>query len=311
MTALADLRPPNEADRPDGAASWVMMWTLDGAGRITQGGAESGTLIVLGSRTAHRYGVDPDQRHWVNWWAHFQPRASWLAALRPFRVGARAYAIGPLAPEVRPAVGDAWRRLHTYLRWSGGALPSLPPPDATSNRAVLVHDRRRCALGRTVLEEIVGLATTAGGLAGASAPAGTTAGASSGASAPAGASAGAPAPAGPDPVDARVRRVLAHIAADPGAPHTVRSLAELVSLSPSRLAHLFAETVGRSPMQAVRAARLDYAARLLTGTDLTVAQVAQAAGFASPFHFSRTFTGVYGVSPSAYRTSTDGHAVSS
>src|SRR5215467_6817406 len=89
MTALADLRPPNEADRPDGAASWVMMWTLDGAGRITQGGAEiraePGTLVVLGSRTAHRYGVDPDQRHWVkrhwvNWWAHFQPRTAAAAA---------------------------------------------------------------------------------------------------------------------------------------------------------------------------------------------------------------------------------------
>lgn len=71
-----------------------MMWTLDGAGRITHGRAEiraePGTLIALGSRTAHRYGVDPDERRWLNWWAHFQPRASWLAALRPFRVGARA-----------------------------------------------------------------------------------------------------------------------------------------------------------------------------------------------------------------------------
>jgi AraC family transcriptional regulator, arabinose operon regulatory protein len=287
MTALTDLVPPNEAHRPGGAASWVMMWTLGGAGLITQGEAviraEPGTLVVLGSQTAHRYGVDPGQRHWVNWWAHFQPRASWLALLRPFRVGTRAYAVGPVPAVARAAVGDAWRRLHAYLRWSGGALPPRPRRSATSNRAVLVSDPRRCALGRTVLEEIVALATTAA----------------------------APTTTADNSVDARVRRVLTHIAADPGAPHTVRSLAEVAALSPSRLTHLFSETVGRSPMQAVRAARLDYAARLLTGTDLTVAQVAQASGFASPFHFSRTFAGVYGVAPSAYRDSTDGHALSS
>src|SRR5438132_446433 len=46
-------------------------------------------------------------------------------------------------------------------------------------------------------------------------------------------------PAPPPGVDARVRRAEALIAADPGAPHTVCSLAESVSLSPSRFAHLF------------------------------------------------------------------------
>lgn len=101
--------------------------------------------------------------------------------------------------------------------------------------------------------------------------------------------------------DARVRRAEELIAADPGAPHTVRSLAEGVALSPSRFAHLFTLRTGRSPMRALREARLRHAARLLQVTDLTVERVAAASGFPSPFHFSRVFRARYGVPPGAYR----------
>ncbi|WP_436842779.1 helix-turn-helix domain-containing protein [Streptomyces flaveolus] len=94
--------------------------------------------------------------------------------------------------------------------------------------------------------------------------------------------------------DARVRRSEELIAADPGAPHTVRSLAAAVALSPSRFAHLFTRRTGRSPARAVREARLRHAARLLEGTDLTVERVAAASGFPSPFHFSRVFRAVRG-----------------
>src|SRR5438067_1840131 len=78
-------------------------------------------------------------------------------------------------------------------------------------------------------------------------------------------------PTTPTPgADARMRRAEALIAADPGAPHTVRSLAQSVSLSPSRFAHLFTQQFGQSPMRALREARLRHAARLLEGSDLSV-----------------------------------------
>ncbi|MCT9145696.1 helix-turn-helix domain-containing protein, partial [Streptomyces violarus] len=110
-------------------------------------------------------------------------------------------------------------------------------------------------------------------------------------------------PAAPRPgLDARIRRAEELIAADPGAPHTVRSLAEVVALSPSRFAHLFTRQLGQSPMRALREARLRHAARLLEGTDLPVERVAAASGFASPFHFNRVFRERYGMPPGAYRT---------
>lgn len=102
-------------------------------------------------------------------------------------------------------------------------------------------------------------------------------------------------------IDARVSRAEALIAADPAAPHTVRSLAEEVALSPSRFAHLFTEQLGRSPMRALREARLRHAARLLEATDLPVERVAVASGFASPFHFNRVFRELHGTPPGAYR----------
>lgn len=102
-------------------------------------------------------------------------------------------------------------------------------------------------------------------------------------------------------VDPRIRRAEDLITADPGAPHTVRSLAECVSLSPSRFAHLFTEQLGHSPMRALLQARLLHAARLLEVTELPVERVAAASGFGSPFHFSRVFRQRYGVPPGEYR----------
>ncbi|TMR16953.1 helix-turn-helix domain-containing protein, partial [Nonomuraea zeae] len=108
-------------------------------------------------------------------------------------------------------------------------------------------------------------------------------------------------PDGPDDGDQRVRRATAIIAAEPGAPHSVASLARAVALSPSRFAHLFAEETGQTPMQAVRQARVRHAASLLEVTDLDVGQVAAASGFVSPFHFSRAFKKEYGLPPRDYR----------
>ncbi|PWI13745.1 AraC family transcriptional regulator [Streptomyces sp. Act143] len=103
-------------------------------------------------------------------------------------------------------------------------------------------------------------------------------------------------------LDPRIARVQELIAADPGAPHTVDSLAAHVSLSPSRLTHLFTRQVGRSPMRALREARLRHAARLLEVTDLSVERVALASGFASPFHFHRVFRERFGMPPGVYRS---------
>ncbi|MEV0182264.1 helix-turn-helix domain-containing protein [Streptomyces sp. NPDC050625] len=270
-----DQAPGYRVDRPGGSESWLFTWTTGGRGLMRQGTAEAhpaaGDLVVLAPGVRHRYAVPPGSRHWRFWWTHCQARPSWTAWLRPYAVGDGMYAVTSAPAALRGRVGAAFARMLADARWTGtGAPPAAAPVD--DDPVAVAHGSAARELALCSLEEAVLLAT-----------------------------AGAREPSQPPGIDPRVRRAEELIAADPGAAHTVRSLAGSVALSPSRFAHLFTEQTGRSPMRALREARLHHAARLLEGTDLTVERVAAASGFPSPFHFHRVFRERYGVPPGAYR----------
>lgn len=260
-------------DRPRGAESWLFTWTTGGHGRLRQGAAEAragaGDLVVLAPGVRHEYAVEPGARSWQFWWVHCQARPAWSPWLRPYDTGDGLFVVTPTPATLHERVGAAFRRMLADARWTGTDAPPATSPD---DRVAVAHGTAARELALSSLEEIVLLSA---------------------------ATARPPAPSpGADP---RVRHAEALIAADPGAPHTVRSLAESVSLSPSRFAHLFTRQSGQSPMRALREARLRHAARLLESTDLSVDRVAAASGFASPFHFSRVFHARYGAPPGAYR----------
>jgi AraC family transcriptional regulator of arabinose operon len=82
---------------------------------------------------------------------------------------------------------------------------------------------------------------------------------------------------------------------------TIQELAHQVSLSPSRLAHLFKQEVGRSIIETLIAIRLQQAARLLEYTSLHINEIAREVGFQSASYLSRQFAAYYGHSPQAYR----------
>ena len=103
------------------------------------------------------------------------------------------------------------------------------------------------------------------------------------------------------PVDARIGAVLRQISDNFQNPLTVATLAETVALSPSRLAHLFREQTGESPIQALLKMRLWQATRLLEFTPRPVGEIAREVGFQSAYYFSRQFKTHYGLSPTAYR----------
>ncbi|MFF4255711.1 helix-turn-helix domain-containing protein [Streptomyces sp. NPDC001663] len=263
-------------NRPGGAESWLFLWTTGGRGRVRQGAAEvragAGDLMVLGPGVPHQYAVEPGAPAWQFWWVHCQARPAWAPWLRPYDRGDGLYAVTPTPAALHDRVGSAFRRMLADARWTGTEPPPASAP-AEHDRVAVAHSSAARELALSSLEEVVLLTA---------------------------ATARPPSP--PPGADPRVRRAEALIAADPGAAHTVRSLAESVSLSPSRFAHLFTRQLGQSPMRALREARLRHAARLLEGTDLSVDRVAAASGFASPFHFNRAFRARYGVPPGAYRT---------
>jgi AraC-like DNA-binding protein len=77
-------------------------------------------------------------------------------------------------------------------------------------------------------------------------------------------------------------------------------LATAVSLSPSRLAHLFAAQLGLPVRRYLLWLRLRDAVRAMTW-DATTTEAAHAVGFADAPHFDRTFRRMLGFTPSALR----------
>ena len=67
------------------------------------------------------------------------------------------------------------------------------------------------------------------------------------------------------------------------------------------LCRLFRRYDTQSPFQYLLRLKMNYAAQRLQQPDALVKKVAAESGFADPFHFSRAFTSVFGLSPSAFR----------
>lgn len=86
----------------------------------------------------------------------------------------------------------------------------------------------------------------------------------------------------------------------------IADVAAAVGLSPSHLQHLFKEQTGLSPYQYHLQLKIHRAGELLRGSDLPVKQIAQILQFRSVYHFSTLFKKKTGVSPSGWRSRSQG-----
>jgi AraC-like DNA-binding protein len=102
--------------------------------------------------------------------------------------------------------------------------------------------------------------------------------------------------------DAQLNRAVTAIMDQPGADHSVGSLAREAGMSRSAFSDRFRVTLGRTPMDYVREVRLRRAAALLRRTDLGVETIAGKVGYSSRTHFSKAFSDHFSVSPRDYRT---------
>ena len=102
------------------------------------------------------------------------------------------------------------------------------------------------------------------------------------------------------PERSQLRTVTEAIAADPGADHTVKTLAAQASLSTRQLTRLFQSELGTTPARYVEMIRID-AARSALDSGRSVADSARLAGFGSAETLRRVFVSQLGLSPKAYR----------
>jgi len=82
----------------------------------------------------------------------------------------------------------------------------------------------------------------------------------------------------------------------------LKMLADHVSLSVSHYAAIFQQKAHNSPINYFIFLKMQHACMLLENTKLSVKQIAGELGYNDPFHFSRTFKNVMGISPKVFRS---------
>ncbi|UQZ33104.1 hypothetical protein C2I18_05740 [Paenibacillus sp. PK3_47] len=101
--------------------------------------------------------------------------------------------------------------------------------------------------------------------------------------------------------DALMMEAAARIASGAAGPFNLRDLADGLGLSPVQMTRRFRRTYGQTPSEYLKALRLERARMMLRDTEMTLAEIAEAAGYDNGFYLSRVFTRTFGITPSAFR----------
>jgi AraC family transcriptional regulator len=89
--------------------------------------------------------------------------------------------------------------------------------------------------------------------------------------------------------------------AESSRPLTVQSVAAEVGISPVRLSRAFRKAFGESLGSYQRRLRVAEACARLRDEELSLAEIALAAGFTDQSHFTRVFRRLTGTTPAAFR----------
>lgn len=82
---------------------------------------------------------------------------------------------------------------------------------------------------------------------------------------------------------------------------SVAEVSEAASLSESRAAHLFKESVGESIHRYISGIKIENSKELLLNTDMSVSEISAMIGYDDPLYFSRLFKSFVGVSPKKFK----------
>lgn len=98
------------------------------------------------------------------------------------------------------------------------------------------------------------------------------------------------------------KQIVDYIDANLNRNISLAELAATVPLSQYHFAHLFKESIGTSPHQYLIRCRVERAKQLLVMSNLPIAAIAHAVGFASQAHFTYHFKRLVGVTPKVFHS---------
>jgi AraC family transcriptional regulator len=99
----------------------------------------------------------------------------------------------------------------------------------------------------------------------------------------------------------QLRRIKEFVDASVSKDIGISELAGLIGLSHFHFIRAFKNSVGLSPYQYVLSERISVATKMLSESDLSIADVALAAGFSGAAQLNRVFRRLVGVTPTAFR----------
>ena len=99
----------------------------------------------------------------------------------------------------------------------------------------------------------------------------------------------------------KLRRVIDYIRDNLGADLKIAEIAQQVNMSPSHFTRQFGLATGLSPHQYIMQKRIEAAKKLLSETEIAIAQIALEIGFQSQSRFTTLFRQLTGTTPRAYR----------
>jgi len=102
----------------------------------------------------------------------------------------------------------------------------------------------------------------------------------------------------------QLRQVTEFIHAHMDQPINLAQLAAVASLSPFHFHREFKRSTGLTPGKYIFELRMEHAERLLSDSELPLAQVALQVGFADQSHFTAAFRRARSITPRAYRIAT-------
>lgn len=98
-----------------------------------------------------------------------------------------------------------------------------------------------------------------------------------------------------------LENVLESIRENPKKWWTVYELAEMCHITPDHLRRVFLAKTGMSPKHYIDKTKLMQAGNMLINTEISIKGIAEFFGYMDPYHFSRRFKDLFGISPLNYR----------
>jgi AraC-like DNA-binding protein len=106
-----------------------------------------------------------------------------------------------------------------------------------------------------------------------------------------------------------LRTLLAEIQASPGKWWSIDEMAEFCNLSEMQFRRVFKAHTGMGPKDYVDGLKIQTASEKILSSDDKISKIAESLGYLDPFHFSRRFRQITGLSPREFRRNSQGVSV--